>query len=187
VTDVRGCRAARLAAVIVAVALSVSAGAVATPVMQPPQLIDYELEDQFEVVHANAEVRERVVVVIAAGRKGREHTAAWGDVVRARLSDWLRADEVAVVPVADLRGVPGFLKGRIRGRFPEEPQRWVLMDWGGRFAEAYELDEESVSLLLFASDGALVTRMSAREVNDALVAHLSGVVEETVATAPERR
>lgn len=163
-------------------ALALLVLAVTSTAAQPPRLIDYEMESQFEAVHTAAEVRDRVVVVIAAGRKGRDHTAAWGDAVRERLAGPLSSGTAAVVPVADLRGVPGFLKGRIRGRFPEEPERWVLMDWEGRFAEAYDLDEEAVSLLLFASDGALVTRMSTREVNEALVAHLQALVDEAVGT-----
>lgn len=147
---------------------------------QPPQLIEYELEDQFEAEHSDAEVRDVVAVVIAAGRKGREHTTPWGDAVRERLGERIASGLVAVVPVADLRGVPGFLKGRIRGRFPEENGRWVLMDWKGRFAEAYALEEEAVSLLLFDAGGALVTRLSAGAVNEASLEHLAALVEEAL-------
>jgi len=148
---------------------------------QPPPLIEFELEDQFEAEHSDAEVRDVVAVVIAAGRKGREHTTPWGDAVRERLAEQLAGGAVAVVPVADLRGVPGFLKGRIRGRFPQEAGRWVLMDWKGRFAEAYALEEEAVSLLLFDAGGTLVTRLSAGPVNEASLAHLAALVDEALA------
>lgn len=160
-------------------ALLLPVSVIAAP-LQPPTLIEYEIEDQFEQGHRDGELRDRVAVVIAAGRKGREFATPWGDAVRARLAGPLAAGRVAVLPVADLRGVPGFMKGRVRGRFPEEPERWILMDWDGRFAEAYELDEESVSLLLFGADGALITRMSAREVNQQLVEHLGALVDETL-------
>lgn len=170
-------RAATAARWLLALTLAAAAAATAA---QPPSLIEYEIEDQFERQHRDEELRGRVAVVIAAGRKGREFTSPWGDAVRSRLAGPVESGSVAVLPVADLRGVPGFMKGRVRGRFPEEPERWILMDWGGRFAEAYDLDEESVSLLLFGADGALVTRMSGREVNEQLVEHLGALVDETV-------
>jgi hypothetical protein len=149
---------------------------------QPPMLIEFEIEDQFERERKDSEFRETPLVVVAAGRKGREFTAPWGDSVREALARQLEAGQIAVLPVADLRGVPGFMKKRVRGRFPEQDERWVLMDWKGKFAQAYDLDEEAVSMLLFDSGGALITRTTVREVNEAQLQHIVALVGDLLAS-----
>ena len=62
------------------------------------------------------------------------------------------------------KGVPFFLKGMVRGKFPQEPGEWVLLDWKGRFAKAYEWVEGESNILVFDAGGALVHQTHGTEV-----------------------
>ncbi len=55
------------------------------------------------------------------------------------------------------------MKGVARGKFPQNPDRWVLMDWKGGIAKTYNFVSKSSNVLVFAPDGALVHHASGRE------------------------
>lgn len=57
-----------------------------------------------------------------------------------------------------MRGVPLFLKGYVRKKFPRDQEKWVLMDWKGRFAKAYAWTPQESNILIFDRGGALVHR-----------------------------
>ena len=139
----------------------------AAPVAQERQLIEFEIDDQFKVKHTDAEFRDSLVVLVGGGRKGSKFTGAWGAAVGDAVADEVARGEVVFLPYADTRGVPFFLKGTVRGRFPKDPESWTLIDWKGRLAKAYEMDPDVATLLLFAHDGRLVTRVSGTEVEPA--------------------
>ena len=74
------------------------------------------------------------------------------------VASWLR-----ILRVADVRGVPFFLKGRVRGEFPQEPESWVLMDWKGKFALAYEWLPDTSNVSLFDRDSILIHQDSGKD------------------------
>ena len=61
----------------------------------------------------------------------------------------------------------------MRGKFPQEPERWVLMDWKGEMAEAYQFESKATNLLVFSTDGTLAHQASGRELDEST---LDGVV-----------
>ena len=66
--------------------------------------------------------------------------------------------------MADTRGVPFFVKGFVRGKFPKERDRPVLLDWEGRFAKAYDWRPEETNVLVFDEHGTLVHQTHGTEV-----------------------
>jgi len=62
---------------------------------------------------------------------------------------------VRFIPVADVRGVPGFLKSYIRGRFRDEFSYSVLMDWEGIMATAFKV-VEGVPNFIVVDDKAII-------------------------------
>jgi hypothetical protein len=139
-------------------------------------LLEFEIEDQFKRKHTHEEFVGHVVLLVGGGREGSKYTGAWGEAATRQLRDAPGFDDLRVLPYADTRGVPFFLKGMIRGYFPKEEEAWTLIDWKGRLAEAYELDPDEATLLLFGKDGQLVTRASGTELD-------AQVLERFVTTA----
>lgn len=140
---------------------------------QETALIPFELEDQFERTYHGSDYSDRIVVVIGSDRDGSEFNARWGEAIHDALDGVPGFERVSFIPVAHLVGVPFFLKGMIRGRFPKEPERWALMDWDGVFDEAYGLVPGATNVFVFDGAGQLVQRAHGRELDDAV---LRGIV-----------
>lgn len=141
--------------------LSVCVGATANA--KETRLIDFEIQDQFHHVHRATDYAGRILVVIGSGKGGRDFNTHWGRAIRDSLSSEFERDDVVFMPVADVRGVPFYLKGRVRRKFPRETKKWALVDWKGEFAEAYNWNPRACNVLVFGRDGALVYQMYGRE------------------------
>jgi len=130
------------------------------------ELLDFELEDQFGNVHRRSDVQGTVVLLNGSDKGGVQFNGVWGKAIQEALGDHPAYDQISQLAYANLRGVPFFLKKFIRGKFPQEPERWTLMDWKGVIASAYEFEPKATNLLLFAPDGALVLHASGRELDE---------------------
>lgn len=133
------------------------------------QLPDFELDDQFENVHRRADVADTIVLLIGSDKGGSEFNQAWGGAIHKLSNGHPGYDQISHLAYADLRGVPFFLKELVRSKFPEDPDRWVLMDWKGTIAKVYDFVPKSSNVLVFARDGALVLHASGREPDDETV------------------
>ena len=97
------------------------------------ELIEFEIEDQFKEKHGEDELLGTTAVLVWADRKGNEYLDAWDGA----LDEALDGRDVQRRALAHVKGVPGWipgLKGKIRGRFSEDPAEWALLDWDGKFA-----------------------------------------------------
>ena len=167
-----------LAACVALVAL-VAVGARAQPVaavrasggVAADSLLEFRLHDQFGQVHDAATYRGRTLIVVAAGRGGRDAGTAWVEHLRA-LQDSARDDAVLpalpVVAIADLRGVPRLLRRLVRGRFPEDRRRAVLLDWDGALARRFGLDVDRCTLLVVGPSGRAHARTTTMAVDTTL-------------------
>ena len=136
---------------------------------QETSLIPFELEDQFDRTYRGVDYADRIVIVLGSDREGTEFNQPWGEALNELVEAQNATERVTFLPVADLQGVPFFIKGMVRRRFPKEPDRWALMDWDGDFDEAYGFTPEATNVLLFAPDGRLVEHIHGREVEEALL------------------
>jgi len=142
------------------------------------ELLDFEIKDQFENVHRSSDVAGQIVLLIGADRGGSQFTGAWSKAIHDSLGEHPRYPQIAHVAHADLRGVPFFIKGFLRGKFPQDPDRWVLMDWKGVIPKAYGFAPKSANVLVFAPDGALVHHASGREPDEEAVMGLVTALRE---------
>jgi hypothetical protein len=113
----------------------------------------FRLSDQFGRVHDAAEYRGRTLLLVGAGRGGREAGTAWVEHLRAVQDSMGVVPAHPVVAVADLRGVPRLLRRLVRSRFPSEPGRAVLLDWEGTVARRLGFDTERCTLLVIGPTG----------------------------------
>ena len=142
------------------------------------ELLDFELEDQFDEVHRRSDVQSNIVLLIGSDKGGSQFNEAWGKTIHDALSDHPQYPQVSHLAHADLRSVPFFLKGLIRSKFPQDPERWVLMDWKGIIAKTYDFVPKSSNVLVFAPDGTLVHHASGKEPDEESVTAVATALRE---------
>ncbi|MGZ8413901.1 MAG: hypothetical protein ACXW05_14320 [Gemmatirosa sp.] len=131
-------------------------------------IVAFRLSDQFGRVHDAAEYRGRTLLLVGAGRGGRETGTAWVEHLRALQDTVGGAPVLPVVAVADLRGVPRLLRRLVRSRFPDDPGRAVLLDWDGALARRFDFDTERCTILLVGPTGRAHARRTLAAVDTAL-------------------
>ncbi|MCK4826054.1 hypothetical protein KA005_60460 [bacterium] len=130
---------------------------------QEIKLISFEIEDQFDRVYTENSWQDSILIIVGSDKDGSQYNPIWGKAIYDTLQKELPELPVKQVGLADVSGVPFFLKGFVRGKFPEEPEKWVLMDWDGTFAESYNFVEEECNILIFDLRRILVHQTSGRE------------------------
>ncbi len=116
-------------------------------------LIQFEMEDQFKREYNREQFRGQVAVVIASDREGSEYNREWITALIDSLALNERDGDIAFIGVADVQGVPFFMKAIVRGFMPDEKENWVLLDWDGKFANTYTMKEEHCNILVFDKAG----------------------------------
>ncbi len=142
----------------------------------PDHLINFQIEDQFKHEHSSEEFVGKIAVFVWTDRQSKDFSSAWV----AALTDAMAASPPKfpweVRRVSHTKGAPFFVKGRIRNSFAQDPDKWALLDWQGKFAEAYAPAKNRVTILVFGADGILLTRHTGTVVDPV-------AVEELVRTA----
>jgi hypothetical protein len=147
---------------IVLIALLLSAG---VSLAQDSTLIRFELKDQFNNVHTENDFQKKFIILVGSDHDGSKYNSVWGKAIHDSLAKMEMQNLVQFLPVADLRGVPFFLKGFVRSKFPKEQARWILMDWKGQFAQAYQFVPAECNIIIFDPDGKIIYLTSVREID----------------------
>ena len=162
-------------AVALALILDVPTGTsgVVRPVLPPPavrapepdSLVAFRLSDQFGRVQDAADLRGRAYLLVGAGRGGRTAGTAWVESLRALQGDSAGPAALPVVAVADLRGVPRLLRRVVRGRFPDDRSRGVLLDWEGTLARQLGFDVQQCTIVVVGPSGRVHARTTTAAVD----------------------
>jgi len=134
-------------------------------VAQDAALISFKIEDQFGTVHTNEDYLAGIVIVIGSDKNGSKYNGMWAKAIRDSLRQENDFSQIKFLRIADLRGVPFFLKGFVKGKFPKERERWVLMDWKGKFAKAYEFESGACNIVIVDRNGAVVHKTSGHDLD----------------------
>ena len=107
-------------------------------------------------------------LVVVADRSASGESVEWGRGIGAArpqsVGTWIVPGKVAVVSVADLRGVPGFAHGTARWIIAKMVGEQgaggppLLLDWDGAVASRVDAREGVPNVRLYAPDGTLVLR-----------------------------
>ena len=138
----------------------------------PTELMPFEIKDQFDRVHTDADLRDNVVFVLGSDKEGSQYNSRWVNAIEELIAQSGSRDKIVLVEIADLRGVPFFVRGFVKKKFPRDEEYRVLLDWKGRFATHYGFQPGTCSILLFGRRGNLVHQVS---VEDADAERLSGL------------
>jgi hypothetical protein len=141
-----------------------------------PVLIDFELTDQFEQIHRDDDWRGDVLLLIGSDRNGSQFSAVWEQAVRENTTGFADMGSLRIVHVADVSGVPFFLKGVVRRKFPGDAGNPIILDWKGAFATAYGFDKDKANMLVFDRNAGLRHQVAAAEIDSRKLAELIDVL-----------
>jgi hypothetical protein len=140
---------------ILALAFTAWAGEEAKLGPQIPQRL--ELSDQYDTKHVVSFPTTNVIFLTIADRKGSEQIAGWITALKARPEM-----PVDICGLADVGGVPGFLRGRIRKRFQETILYPVMMDWSGKVCAQFKYVPDQANVFIIDRNGSLVGHFSGK-------------------------
>ena len=159
---------------VLILALSLTLGAVALPLPKALTTTPFAGADRAAI--SLGDYRGKTLVLFVAGRKS--YNSAYEQAIRLT-REWGNNDNVAAFLVADLGGVPGFVKGvaqealvkshrEANSRLPAGTCIVTMLDWEGTFAKQLDIVGESNDVyLLYVVDrrGQIVLRIT-QKVND---------------------
>lgn len=128
------------------------------------EALRFELEDQFGDLHSAADFEGRPVILIGSDRAGRQESQIWAQTVGNLLeTDAGLLGRAEILRIADLRGVPRFVKGTVTKQLRRGLETSLLLDWDGQVVGFYEFQPEIANVVLLNRDGAVVLRIESGE------------------------
>lgn len=121
------------------------------PTLCPP----IALSDQYEHPQSVVFPTNRVVILTVADRTGNDFVDPWVQALKQRY-----AGRVEIVGVADLSGVPGFLKGMVRRRFQKARPHPVMMDWDGAVTRSLAAQRNKPNVYVIDQSGRICGAVS---------------------------
>lgn len=134
--------APRLGAALATAILSIGAVTVGQKVPS------FSIADQHERTWKRSDFSTKPVLYVLCDRDAYDYVDNWTD----ELVPAYRT-KIHFVPVADVRGVPGLMKGYVRGRFRDEFSYPILMDWEGELSRTLGLKKGYPTLVVTRADG----------------------------------
>jgi hypothetical protein len=132
-------------------------GPAAAQVQPASHTADLVLQTQYDSVVSLQAMRGNVVVLVYGDREGSTYMSSYVKAVRER---WPAggADAVRLVEAADLRGVPGVMKGYAKGRFRQPTSSGsrrvpVVLDWRGDIARRFGATGKLANAYVLDGDG----------------------------------
>jgi hypothetical protein len=117
----------------------------------PATIPAFSLKDQFDRPLTREALAGAPVVFLVSAREGADAAQRWSAALRGPA----RARGVRTVDVADLKGAPRLLRGVIRGGFPKDTARGILLDFEGRLGRALRGARPPLVAVVYGPDGRL--------------------------------
>lgn len=115
----------------------------------------FELRDQYDAPQRLAFPATNIIVLTIADKKGSEQIDGWVAALKARY-----AGRIELRGLADVGGVPWFLRGKVRKKFQETRTYPVMMDWSGKVCAQFGFKPGLANVLVFARDGNIHARLA---------------------------
>jgi hypothetical protein len=131
--------------------------------VEPVRVSRFVLQDQFDVTYDYDFPTNRPTVVFAADRKGYELLDPWITEARER---WV--SQATIIGVADLRPVPGFLRGKVKRAFQKGNDYPILLDWKGELLTQLDPEKHVPNIYLLDREGRVELRMSGQATTERL-------------------
>lgn len=141
-------------------------------------MISFELKDQFDHPHTEKELSGHIVILIGSDKGGSQYNPLWGKAIHDSLVNNDGFKRLKFLAVADLRGVPFFLKGFVKGKFSKDEKRWVLMDWKGTIATSYQFEAGASNIIIFKRDGKLVHKTAVHDLEQETLGEILTILRQ---------
>ena len=129
-----------------------------------PKSLSFELEDQFGDRHSTGDLEGKPVILIGGDRAGRQGSQDWALTVGKLLeTDVALQGRAEVLRIADLRGVPGFLKGTVTKQLRKSLSTSLLLDWDGQVVSPYGFQPNLANVVLLDREGAVLLRIESSQ------------------------
>lgn len=119
----------------------------------PLRLESFTLSDQFGTNHSVRFPSSQPTILLVGDRAGAPQLEPWISEIKRCLGS-----QVAMTGVADVTGVPGFLRGMIRSRFRERYTHPILLDFSGSVSRSLPLEKSQANIFVIEPSGAVLTR-----------------------------
>ncbi len=133
---------------------------------QDSTLISFKMKDQFDRVYTDNQFRGSIVIITGSDKDGSQYNEIWKNAIFDSLKEEKEIDQIKFLGVADTRGVPFFLNGYVKGKFPKEKEKWVLLDWKGHFPKAYQFEPKMSNIVIFNREGAMVHKAYGQAIDE---------------------
>lgn len=107
-----------------------------------------ELNDQFGMPQTIDFPSTNITVLAIADSKGSEEVAGWISPIKQRFGT-----NLVIRGIADVSGVPGFLKGRVQKRFQQQHTNSVMLDWSGVVCAEFQFKRGVANLFALDRNG----------------------------------
>ncbi len=123
---------------------------------------DLALKDQYDHEAKLSDYKGQLILLVCGDRTGNQYMNNWTKEVRKQFPGPNRI--VTILPIANLKSVPGLLQGWVKGKFLKQtpdgkPNGPVLLDWKGDVARVFGFHDSVANVYLV--DAAGVFRFSA--------------------------
>ncbi len=108
---------------------------------------EFSLRDQYDQPYDLRQGEGRPIVLLASDGEGAKHNRQWVDAINGRYKD-----RIAIIGIADTRGVPFFMKAAVKNEFKKSPAH-VLLDWNGVVFTSYGLAPKVSNIVLIDKNG----------------------------------
>jgi hypothetical protein len=134
---------------------------------QNPGLADFQIKDQHGTTVTSADFLNSIVLIIGSDRGGSAFNPQWDRAIQGSLIGQTGSlDGVRIIAVADMRGVPGFLRGMVTGEFRKKAGAQVLMDWDGVLPQAYGFIPDASNIVVLDQASRSVYQTTGKEVEE---------------------
>ncbi len=113
-----------------------------------------EFEDQHGVNHRISFPLDKPMMITLAGQFGAAHVKKWIEPIA---EDYL--EPIHIVGIANLEGVPDFLKDPLRKGFQKNSAAWpILLDWEGVGFKTFGTPKNKISVCVVDTSGNVIWR-----------------------------
>jgi len=136
--------------------------------------LEFRLIDQFGEEQTQDDVAGQVTILIGGNRKASEHSRDWALAIQSFLETRTdQVEEIAVLSVADLRGIPRMLEPAVATQLGKKYERSVLMDWDGQITGEYEFAPRMANVVVIDKEGEVVHQLSGKQPQAAQLGELA--------------
>ncbi|HUJ19344.1 MAG TPA: hypothetical protein VL197_15275 [Nitrospirota bacterium] len=111
------------------------------------KVAEFALQDQFGNLVDISLYKGSIVVIIASDKEGIDQNENWEKAILQK-----NGDDIILLRVADVRGVPSDLRKYVRKKF-QEIKLSILLDWDGTIFRQYGLMKNVSNLILIDRKG----------------------------------